>query len=88
MTYQVFIDVLTGGLWTLLKAISPILLVSLLVGLVISFFQAVTQIHEQTLTFAPKILVVFLMLIMLAAWILQQFGDYAYEILPRYLSMI
>jgi len=88
LTYQVFIDVLTGGLWTLLKAISPILLVSLLVGLVISFFQAVTQIHEQTLTFAPKILVVFLMLIMLAAWILQQFVDYAYEILTRYLSMI
>ncbi|MDK2865148.1 MAG: flagellar biosynthesis protein FliQ [Thermotogota bacterium] len=79
---------MVSGLMTLLKVVAPVLLISLIVGLLISFFQAVTQIHEQTLTFAPKILIVFLTLIFLGGWMLQQIVEYAYEILTRYMSLI
>ncbi|MCD6253954.1 MAG: flagellar biosynthetic protein FliQ [Thermotogae bacterium] len=88
MTSEVFLEVMNTGLLTLLKVVAPVLLISLIVGLVISFFQAVTQIHEQTLTFAPKILIVFLTLVFLGGWILQQIVEYAYEILTRYMALI
>jgi len=88
LTSEVFLEVMTTGLLTLLKVVAPVLLISLIVGLVISFFQAVTQIHEQTLTFAPKILIVFLTLVFLGGWILQQIVEYAYEILTRYMALI
>ncbi|HCZ06793.1 MAG TPA: flagellar biosynthetic protein FliQ [Thermotogae bacterium] len=88
MTSEVFLEVMVSGLMTLLKVVAPVLLISLIVGLLISFFQAVTQIHEQTLTFAPKILIVFLTLIFLGGWMLQQIVEYAYEILTRYMSLI
>jgi len=54
---------------TLLLAAGPALLVSLVVGLVISFFQAITQIQEFTLTFVPKMVAVFLCLFILLPWI-------------------
>lgn len=88
LTSEVFLEVMNTGLLTLLKVVAPVLLISLIVGLVISFFQAVTQIHEQTLTFAPKILIVFLTLVFLGGWILQQIVEYAYEILTRYMALI
>lgn len=54
---------------TILLASGPILLVSLLVGLIISIFQAVTQIQEFTLTFVPKIIAVFICLFIFFPWI-------------------
>ena len=53
------------ALFLIIKVAAPILLVSLIVGLLISIFQTVTSIQEQTLTFVPKILAVFLTLILL-----------------------
>ncbi len=57
---------------TLLMA-TPILVISMIVGLVISIFQAVTQIQEATLTFVPKILIGILTLIVLMPWMLSTF---------------
>jgi len=54
---------------TILFVSGPVLLVSMIVGLVISLFQAVTQIQEFTLTFVPKIIAVFLCLFILFPWI-------------------
>ena len=54
----------------------PILIVALVVGLLVSIFQAVTQIHEMTLTFIPKILAVAAVLSILLPWTLQQLIDF------------
>ena len=70
MDEQVLIDILVSTVVTIIKAAAPLLLVSLVVGLVISILQTVTSIQEQTLTFVPKLLAVFLVLILAGNWIL------------------
>ncbi len=80
-------DIASRAIWIIIECSTPLLLVSLIVGLVISIFQTVTSIQEQTLTFVPKILVMFLMIILTGDWILNnilafiqelwsKFGDY------------
>ena len=59
------------GLLQLLMVSAPVLLTVLVVGLVISIFQAATQINEQTMTFIPKIVVVFLSLLIFGPWIIE-----------------
>lgn len=63
MTPTDVVDVAREGIWVLLQVSSPIMLVALGVGLVIALVQALTQIQEMTLTFVPKILAIFLALI-------------------------
>lgn len=70
MNEAVLIDLLVSAVVTVIKAAAPLLLVSLVVGLVISILQTVTSIQEQTLTFVPKLLAVFLVLIIAGNWIL------------------
>ncbi len=70
MDEAVLIDLLVSAVVTVIKAAAPLLLVSLVVGLVISILQTVTSIQEQTLTFVPKLLAVFLVLIIAGNWIL------------------
>lgn len=55
---------------------APLLLGSLIVGLIISIFQATTQIQEQTLTYVPKIMLIFIMLMVLGPWMLMQLNEY------------
>ncbi|MCL5981397.1 MAG: flagellar biosynthesis protein FliQ [Firmicutes bacterium] len=62
---------------------SPLLLLSLLVGLGISVFQATTQIQEPTLTFVPKIVAVFLGLLILGSWMLNNLLQFTKEIFAR-----
>ena len=70
MDEAVLIDLLVSAIVTVIKAAAPLLLVSLVVGLVISILQTVTSIQEQTLTFVPKLLAVFLVLIIAGNWIM------------------
>ncbi len=70
MDEAVLIDLLVSAVVTIIKASAPLLLVSLVVGLVISILQTVTSIQEQTLTFVPKLLAVFLVLILAGNWIM------------------
>ncbi|MCH5273145.1 MAG: flagellar biosynthetic protein FliQ [Lachnospiraceae bacterium] len=70
MDEAVLIDLLVSTLVTIIKAAAPLLLVSLVVGLIISILQTVTSIQEQTLTFVPKLLAVFLVLIIAGNWIM------------------
>ncbi len=65
-----------AALFTIIKCAAPLLLVSLCVGLIVSIFQTVTSIQEQTLTFVPKILAIFLALILLGHWVMGQMVDY------------
>ena len=55
---------------------APLLLVALVVGLIISIFQAATQINEMTLSFIPKLLAVFVVLVIAGPWMLAQMVDY------------
>jgi flagellar biosynthetic protein FliQ len=66
----------------------PPLLVGMLVGLIISMFQAVTQIHEQTLTFVPKILAIFISLLIFGPWMLKILTDFSVNILGNLHNVI
>lgn len=66
----------SDALFLVIKVSAPILLVSLIVGLLISIFQTVTSIQEQTLTFVPKIMAVFLSIIVLGNWMLTQITEF------------
>lgn len=63
-------DIAREAIWTIITSAAPLLLISLVVGLIISIFQTVTSIQEQTLTFVPKILAIFLGIMLLGHWIL------------------
>ena len=63
-------------IWTIVKCAAPLLLVSLIVGLVISIFQTVTSIQEQTLTFVPKIICVFSALVIFGPWMMNSIVEY------------
>ncbi len=88
MTIEVFLDVMREGIQLLIAVITPPLVVSLIVGLIIGIFQAVTQIHEQTLMFAPRVLAIFITLMVIGGWIFQKMMDFAREILEKYFQMI
>ena len=64
------IDIAVQAVWLILKCSAPMLISSLVVGLIISIFQTVTSIQEQTLTFVPKLLVILLVLVICGDWIL------------------
>ena len=66
------LDISREAVFTLLKVVTPVLLVALFIGLFIGIFQALTQIQEMTLAFVPKILCVFLTLILLFPYMLNQ----------------
>ena len=76
MTVNDVTAIASEALYTIIKCAAPLLLVSLIVGLIISIFQTVTSIQEQTLTFVPKILAIFLALILLGHWILNTIVEY------------
>ena len=72
MNEVIVLDISRDAIFTLLKIVSPILLVALGVGLIIGIFQALTQIQEMTLAFVPKILAVFITIIILFPYMLSQ----------------
>jgi flagellar biosynthesis protein FliQ len=69
------------GLLTLLTVCGPIVLVVLMVGLVVSILQAATQIHEQTLSFVPKLLAAFATMAVAGPWMITKLVDYIRQVL-------
>ena len=79
------IDIVRNSLYNMILVSAPILLSSLIVGLIISILQATTQIQEQTLSFVPKILAIFGALIILGPWMLKKLMDfttYLFNLIP------
>ena len=70
------VAIATQALFLVIKVAAPILLISLIIGLIISIFQTVTSIQEQTLTFVPKIISVFLGLMLLGNWMLTELSGF------------
>lgn len=64
------------AIYTIIVSAAPLLLISLVIGLVISIFQTVTSIQEQTLTFVPKILAVFIGIMLIGPWMLDILSNY------------
>ncbi len=80
MTIDDVTAVAQTAIYTIIKCSAPLLLVSLVVGLIVSIFQTVTSIQEQTLTFVPKILAIFLALIVLGHWIMNNMVQYMIDL--------
>lgn len=76
MTVDTVTEIVRDALYTIIITSAPLLLISLIVGLTISIFQTITSIQEQTLTFVPKILSIFLMLMLLGHWMLNNVISY------------
>ena len=69
-------DISREAVYTIILTSAPLLLTSLIVGLIISIFQTVTSIQEQTLTFVPKILAVFAVMLLIGAWMLNNMSTF------------
>lgn len=81
------IDVARDALFVLLKVAAPIMLVGLAVGLAIALIQALTQIQEMTLTFVPKILAIFVAVIVLLPYMMTQLIDFGRGLADRIISI-
>ncbi len=80
MTIDDVAQIMSHALYTVVITAAPVLLTSLVIGLLVSIFQTVTSIQEQTLTFVPKVLGVFLALIILGHWMLNNMVEYLTEL--------
>jgi flagellar biosynthetic protein FliQ len=76
MTGAEVLDIARDGIWTLIIVSAPMMLVGLLVGVVIALFQALTQIQEQTLVFVPKILAIFVTMLLALPFMGATMGAY------------
>ncbi len=76
ITQEAVIDIAKDAIYTMIITAAPLLLVSLIVGLIVSIFQTVTSIQEQTLTFVPKILAVFITLMIGGSWMLDNMSGF------------
>ena len=76
MDETAFLEVARGAILVMIKISSPVLLAGLAIGLAISLFQALTQIQETTLTFVPKVMVVFFTLLLALPFMLHTLMDF------------
>lgn len=88
MTPEQVIYIAEQGIWAVLLVSGPLLLLALVVGLVVSIFQATTQIQEQTLAFIPKIVAVLLGVVFFGPWMLGQMLSYASEVWTNLLVFV
>ncbi len=83
MTEDFIIGFARQALETMLLVSLPVLMVSLVIGVIISIFQSVTQIQEMTITFVPKIIATFVSLILFGPWMMAKLADFTREILQN-----
>jgi flagellar biosynthesis protein FliQ len=86
MDQALAISVLKEAVWLIIKLSLPILIMALVVGVVISLLQALTQIQEQTLTFVPKMLAVFGLLVFMLPYMLNSLQDFATDLFKIVIS--
>ena len=77
------LEISRQAIFVLLKCSLPLMLVALIVGVVISLFQALTQIQEMTLSFVPKIVAIFIVMIFLLPFILDTMRDFSAELFQK-----
>ncbi len=80
MTVDTAVEIMRNGLFLVLKIAAPPLIVSLVIGLIVSIFQTVTSIQEQTLTFVPKVVGIFVTLMFVGNWMLNEMATFAQDL--------
>ena len=86
MDQNQIIDILREGIWVALKIGGPMLIASMAVGVLVAIFQAATQIHEQTLSFIPKLLLIIAFLLRAGSWMLNTMQDFTRMIFTQMIA--
>lgn len=87
MTQGDVLAIFREGMLVALKMAGPLLIISIVVGLIVAVFQAATQIHEQTLTFVPKVLAIAIILLVGGSWMISLLNDFVstlFEMMTRF----
>ena len=90
ITQEAVLDIAREAIYTTIIISAPLLLISLIVGLIVSIFQTVTSIQEQTLTFVPKIIAIFLVMMLCGSWMLDTMSGFMTDLWSKfsyYISM-
>lgn len=88
MSQSEVITVMRDAIYTILTVAAPMLIVAMVVGLIISIFQATTQINEQTLAFVPKIVAILLVIVLLGGFMLSQLTDFTTRMFENINTML
>ena len=83
MSVGTAVQIMRSGIMEVMLLAAPVLIISMLVGLTVSIFQATTSIQEQTLTFVPKIAAIFITLMFFGEWMLTSLREYTIQIIMR-----
>ena len=84
MNEVIVIDIARQAIYLVIKTSAPMLLASLVIGLIVSILQTVTSIQEQTLTFVPKLIAIFLVIILFGNWILTSIREFMVELFSNF----
>ncbi len=90
MSEAIVIDIAREVIWVIIKVSAPMLIVSLVIGLIISIFQTITSIQEQTLTFVPKFIAIMLVLVLCGGWMLNSMSELFVNLMqsiPQYIKI-
>lgn len=88
MSEELILEIVSKAIWTVITTAAPLLLLALSVGLIVSIFQAVTSIQEQTLAFVPKILAVFAGLLIFGPYMLSNLEGLIVELFTNFSTYI
>lgn len=81
-------EIMAEAFLTVIKLAGPLLIISVLVGLVVAILQAATQVHEQTLTFVPKFVAIGLTLILLGPWMMDTMNDFTIRLFEAIITYV
>jgi flagellar biosynthetic protein FliQ len=87
MTEAEILDIAREAIFVILKLGAPAMFLALIVGVIISVFQALTQIQEQTLTFMPKIIVIFLAMLVLLPYMFETLNSFTHDMVDRIIAI-
>ena len=80
MSAEQVMEIMKEAMLVAFEIVGPLLIISIAVGLLVAIFQAATQIHEQTLTFVPKLIVIALVLLALGSWMSKVMNEFVVEL--------
>lgn len=81
-------EIMAEAFLTVIKLAGPLLIISVIVGLVVAILQAATQVHEQTLTFVPKFIAIGLTLILLGPWMMETMNDFTIRLFEAIVTYV
>lgn len=83
MSVSYVMDISREVIWTIVKVAAPLLIISLVIGLIVSVFQTITSIQEQTLTFVPKFLAIMLVLVLFGGWMMNNVAELFMDLMAQ-----